>query len=305
MSSDFINSLPSELVTHVTSICGQRGARWLDDLEQIVGEVERMWRIKVGKPFSAGEYNFVAPANREDGELTVLKISPPFKTIEIFDEAAFLRNRNGKGAVKLLAEVRKSFSVLLEHAVPGNNLAELFADDQPAAIGPAFDVLRSIVSPVPDNSADLSTLDEWFAGMRRYKETKFPADYATKAFRIYEKLSTQPNRSSYLHGDFHPGNVVSATRAPFLAIDPKGIIGHIGYDIAVFLNNFHWWQEKRHDVGARLEHAVHQFAEAFEMNSIEIRQWAFAQMVLGAWWNFQDMPELYNNEVAKADIWDV
>jgi len=28
-------------------------------------------------------------------------------------------------------------------------------------------------------------------------------------------------------------------------------------------------------------------------------------MVLGAWWTFEETPAFYNNEVAKADIWNV
>ena len=305
MNSAFKDSLPSDLVTHVTSMCGRRGVQWLDDLEHIVADLRRLWSIEVGSPFPAGEFNFVAPATHSDGELMVVKISPPFDPIEIFDEAAFLRHRNGRGAVKLIAEEHSRFAILLEHALPGKNLAEMFENNEPEAVQPAIEVLRSIVSPVPANQADITNLDAWFRGMNRFEATKFPSDYAAKALKIYGELSVQPNRIFYLHGDFHPGNIVSATRAPFLAIDPKGIIGHIGYDLAVFLNNFHWWQETRSDIRPRLDRAVRQFADAFELDPMEIRQWGFAQMVLGAWWAFDETPDLYNNEVAKADIWDV
>jgi streptomycin 6-kinase len=108
-----------------------------------------------------------------------------------------------------------------------------------------------------------------------------------------------------LHGDFHPANIVSATREPFLVIDPKGIAGPVGYEIAVFLNNYHWWQETRADIRIRLDSAVRQFSAAFDIEPTELRQWAFAQMVLGAWWTFDEMPEIYQNEVVKADVWDI
>ena len=105
--------------------------------------------------------------------------------------------------------------------------------------------------------ADVDTLDQWFDNFRRYTETEFSAEYAAKAFEIYERLSIQPGRTFYLHGDFHPGNVVTATRSPFLAIDPKGIVGHLGYDIAVFVNNLHRWQKTYHDVHKLLEPRLH------------------------------------------------
>jgi streptomycin 6-kinase len=85
----------------------------------------------------------------------------------------------------------------------------------------------------------------------------------------------QRDRILYLHGDFHPANIVNATRAPYLAIDAKGIVGHIGYDIACFLNNFHWWQDEKPDVDERLENAVSQFADSFDIDPFELRQWAF------------------------------
>ena len=44
---------------------------------------------------------------------------------------------------------------------------------------------------------------------------------------------------------------------------------------------------------------------AFEIEAREIREWAYAQMVLGAWWNFADMPLHYDGSVGKADVWNV
>ncbi|MEO8572956.1 MAG: aminoglycoside phosphotransferase family protein [Pyrinomonadaceae bacterium] len=305
MNATFKDSLPDELITHVTSMCGERGVRWLTDLERNVGDLERIWSIKIEKPFSAGEYNFVAPALHADGELMVLKIAPPFDTVEIFGEASFLRHRDGNGAVRLIAEDTSRFAILLEHALPGENLAEMFKENETAATQPAIEVLRSILSPPPRDTAGIGTLDNWFDGLRRYSSTEFPAGYAAKALKIYDRLSGQSARTLYLHGDFHPGNIVSATRSPFLAIDPKGIIGHMGYDVAVYLNNFHSWNEHRSDIGVRLVEVITAFASAFDIHATELMEWAFAQKVLSAWWTFDETPEMYNNEVAKADIWDV
>jgi len=225
--------------------------------------------------------------------------------LEIFGEAAYLKYRNGNGAVSLLAEHPESRAIMIERALPGESLTEHFREREPECIEPAIDVLRTILRPVPADLVFVIMLDDWFDGLRRYPGTNFPKDYATKALNIYEKLSKQRGRVYYLHGDFHPANIVTATRSPFLAIDPKGLIGHLGYEIAVFLNNFHWWQETKVDVRERLASAVEKFAAAFDIDSVELRQWAFTQMVLGAWWTFDEMPEIYDNEVAKADIWNV
>jgi len=300
----FRATIPDELVTHTIAMCGRRGERWLDELTAVIRELESQWSVTVGDPFPAIEFNYVAGATGKNDQPLVIKIGPPFDDTEIFSEAKFLKVLNGRRTIKLLALDRVRRSILLERAIPGQNLAELFTGNELGAIGPAIEVLQVITHKPPQDLTDTISLDDWFDGLRRYSETDFPKNYAEKALEIYGDLSVKGSYR-YLHGDFHPGNVVSATRERFLAIDPKGIVGPIGYDIAVFLNNFHWWQEERADIKERLDQAVRKFAESFDIDEYDLRCWAFAQMVLGAWWTFDEMPDIYQNEVAKADVWDI
>jgi len=297
--------LPTELVKHVSAILGSQGEAWLDRLPRFVEDLRSEWSIEVKEPYAAGEFNFVAAAIRTNGEPVVLKIAPPYHDGEYLREAEFLRHRDGRGAVALLAQDIERRAILLGQAIPGKNLAEIFTGAELDAIDPAIDVLHSISEPAPKDLINVKTIDDWFAGLRRFEDTVFSADYAVKALDLYQRLTaTRP--LLYLHGDFHPANVVSAQREEYLAIDPKGVIGHIGYDIAVFLNNFHWWLENDPDVRQKLDAAVLSFSKAFDISPIELRQWAFAQMVLGAWWSFDEMPEHYDNAtVAKADVWNV
>ena len=304
MTRSFADSLPSELVTNIRAQFGRTGNEWLEGLPSLIAKLEDRWSLKVREPFPGIEYNYVAPAILQDSQHAVIKIAPP-EAVEIFGEAAFLKSRNGIGAVKLIAENGESRAILLERVFPGETLVECFRDSQPGAVEPAIKVLQAILRPVPDDTVDIIRLDDWWDGLRRYSSTSFPKNYAIKALDIYEKLSLEPARIFYLHGDFHPANFVSAERSPFLVIDPKGLIGHIGYEIAVFLNNFHWWQETKVDIRERLHKAIDQFSKAFHLSHDELRQWAYAQMVLSAWWTFDEMPTIYSNEVAKADIWDV
>jgi streptomycin 6-kinase len=299
----FKDRIPTELVTHTLASCGEDGEQWINELPQIIWQLEKLWSIDVGDPFPSIEFNYVAVATTSKGEATVVKIGPPFDDTEIFSEAVWLRSMKGAGAIRLLAEDRSRRAILIERAIPGKHLAELFSGNELEAIEPAIDVLRRIIRIHNGAMSEVIDLDDWFDGLRRSSKSAFPRDYTVKALDFYDRLRRVDR--FYLHGDFHPGNIVSASRSPYLAIDPKGIVGPVGYDIAVFLNNFHWWQETRTDVKDRLAIAVKSFADAFDVDPIELRQWAFAQMVLGAWWTFDEMPSVYNNEVAKADIWEV
>lgn len=296
---------PEELVTNVTAICGDRGKRWLGDLARTVANLEDRWRLSVEEPFPAGEFNFVAPAVHHDGTEVVVKISPPYERIEIFQEAQYLRARDGIGAVELLDVDRDLAAILLARARPGEPLFEKFADDPAGSIGAAIDVLSKVLKPTPKQLIDVGSLDVWFDNFRKFNETDFPRSYAEQAFEIYERLSKNRENIFYLHGDFHHGNIVTAERGPFVVIDPKGIVGHIGYEMSVFLNNLHWWQKGNGRLDELLDTAVREFSSGFSLAEREVREWAFAGMVIGAWWKLDDSPELYDNDVALADVWGV
>ena len=303
MPKRYEHSPPAELVKHVMAICGRRGEEWLENLPDTIRELETAWDVTVREPFEKGEYNFVAPASSLNGLDAVLKIAPPYERIEIFAEAEFLRSRIGKGCVTLLHEDRSRLAILIERARPGHSMDVHFDSDPFACVEPAIGVLRSIHTRPPASLKEVHRLDDWFSRFRRFRETDFPQGYGEKALAIYEKLRQQHSRIYYLHGDFHPGNVVTSNRDPFLAIDPKGLIGHVSYDIAVFLNNLHWWQKGKPGLGAELDNALMKFTRAFEIPEQELREAAYAFRVIGAWWNFEDMPEHYDNEVALADVW--
>ncbi len=302
--SDKTIELPPDLVKHVSESLGDAGRQWLADVPALVSHLESVWNVRVEQPFPNGEFNFVAPAAGADGESFIIKIAPPFVDGECYAEAAFLRHHHGKGCVRLLEQDRDARAMLLERALPGLNLSEEFAGRETEVVESAIGVLLAIQGPPPGDGVEVISLDNWFTNLERCEGSQFQVEYARKALEIYGRLSTQGPKT-YLHGDFHPGNIVTATREPYLAIDPKGIVGNVGYDIAVFLNNLHWWQIDKPDMKARLAAAVRQFADAFGIPEIELRQWAYAVQVLGAWWMFDEMPALYSGGVVKADMWDV
>lgn len=305
MDKGFLKSLPAELVSHVRAGCGDNGGQWLTDLPSMLETLESEWELKLEAPFPGIEYNFVAPARRVGGESVVVKIAPPWEPVEIFGEAAYLRHRDGNGCVRLLAEKQSLRAILIERIFPGEALFSHFAGRADECVAPAIQALQKVLMPVPVEVEHVVALDKWYAGLRRYLETAFPHAYAARALEIYDRLSKQPEKTFYLHGDYHPGNVVTRGESDFWVIDPKGVSGHIGFEIATFLNNLHWWQEKRADLHAFLDRAIAQFSEAFEIDPFELREWAFSQRVIGAWWNFVDMPELYDGRVVSANVWEV
>lgn len=120
MASGF--TIPTELAFHVTAICGESGKEWLASLPEIARHLQDRWSLKIGEPFAAGEFNFVAPAETDRGEPLVLKISPPYESLEIWNEAEYLRRRDGQGAVRLMREERSSRAILMSERFPARIL---------------------------------------------------------------------------------------------------------------------------------------------------------------------------------------
>lgn len=287
-----------ELVTHVTEILGRAGRIWLGELPELIAELERRWHITVGEPFAAGEFNFVAAARTNDGEPVVLKIAPPYPDNEARSEAAYLRYKAGEGCVRLIHQDRPLRSMLLERALPGENVAEIFAGSPVKMIEPGVEVLTAIACPEPADTSECLSLDRWFAGLEAAPAAGFSPAFARRALKFYAELRTE-RPAGYLHGDFHPGNIVSAQRERYLVIDAKGLIGHIGYDVAVYLNNLLFIHRDRQE----LHDAARMFAGALQMDEEHVRRWAYAGWVIGKWWSFKDMPACYEGGVEMAEFW--
>lgn len=302
MSSDFRATLPSEFVENVLGVCGPRGDAWLRDLPQRISELESKWKLKVGPHFNDLSYNFVAPADRADGLQLVLKLGLPADDGEYFGEVAYLRLLSGDGAVRLIDENRAARALLLQRAIPGDNLRIAFGRSHHKVVEAAIRILNGVIRKPPANKSDFIPLEQWTQKLNDPENKEFPANYIQKAIEIFD--GTNGTQYRLLHGDFHHENILSNGSETFLVIDPKGLIGDPRYDIAVFLNNHRDWLRSEPQLRSALGHAVNRFADEFGFSSSSIREWAFAQKVLGAYWTCAE-GHSWREQLASADIWDV
>ena len=79
-----------------------------------------------------------------------------------------------------------------------------------------------------------------------------------------------------LHQDLHPGNVLRAERQPWLAIDPKPLVGERAFSAVPLVRSFELGNERR-DVARRLARV----SEELELDRERVRLWSLAQIV--AW----------------------
>jgi streptomycin 6-kinase len=245
-------------------------ADWLASLPQIVDELSERWALRIGRPYKrprAGGVGWAARATRADGTKAVLKVNIPHQ--EALHEAAALELIGGDGAVAVLEAAPKLFALLLERLEPGAPLWEL-PDEEGVPI--AAGVLQRIWRPVPDGHP-FDHLADYAA---EWAET-----LAAPWDGLARELAGSMREEVLLHQDFHQGNVLSAQREPWLAIDPKPLVGEREFDTASLLRDRGW------EIDARVvKRRFDTLAALLELNRERMWGWGVVQAL--AWDNFDE-----------------
>jgi streptomycin 6-kinase len=282
---------------------GADGRAWLDRLPILLAACARQWDLSIGPPFANLSYHYAAPALRADGTAVVVKLCAP--TGEFTREAEALRIFDGLGAVQALAIDPEHEALLLERLEPGTSPHALV--DDAAAIAAAADVLRQLWRPAPPVHP-FPTVASWGAGLRRLRARfaggtgPFPRPLVEEAERLFVELGATMGAPMLLHGDLNFGNVLAAQRAPWLAIDPKGLIGEPAYDTGVLLRDPLPQLLQVPNPGRLLARRIDQLADELALDRARIRGWGLAQAVLSAWWSMEDHGHGWEPALACAEL---
>lgn len=219
---------------------------WRERLPSVVAAAASEWDLQVGEPFTVGQAGWAAPATLADGTEAVLKVSLPHR--EARGEAAALRLWDGQGAVRLLRHDAERWALLLERCRPGTRLVDAgLAPDEALTVAGRSLVRLWSIPPTGAAAAAFETVAdvcaEW-AGLvrRRMEELRPPFDPGLVALgaSLLEDLPRTATGEVVVHGDFNPGNLLAAEREPWLAIDPKPMVGDPGYDAAPMVEQIAW-----------------------------------------------------------------
>ncbi len=254
---------------------------WLQVLPGIIKSYEEKWQISIQGPFPNLSFNWVAPALCSDGTKAVFKVG--LETHELASEINALKAWQGKGAVQLLNSDAKSGALLLEKLEPGESFWH--NKDDALATNVCADLLLELwQAKVPENTR---TLENWTRELVDYHEKsdvkQLPQDLLDLAIQSRQEL-LQQSETVLLHADLHHDNILSATRQAYLAIDPKGIAGPKGYDVASFLMN-PYGVAKEKKLKQILEKRLNIFAEKLELSVKELASWGIMHCVLSVVWS--------------------
>ncbi len=295
--------IPDDFKREMIALHGDKGHIWLDRLPAILAACEERWAITIGSPFANLSFNYVAHAVQADGTNVVVKACSP--TSEFISESTALRLFDGHGMAQLLAYDSTDEVMLLESLQPGTALTAI--EDDERAISIAAGVMRQLWRPVPPDHPFKSVFD-WGKGFTRLRlhfnggNGPFPATLLAAAETLYAELSASMATPVLLHGDLHQDNILAAQRQPWLAIDPKGLIGEPAYETGPLLRNPLPQILQVPHPGRLLARRIDQLSDELDLDRARIRDWALAQSVLSAWWCIEDFGQVSEEYLACAAL---
>lgn len=289
MIRNLAQHLPSSFVDRIIELHAERGRVWLENLSLLLERAESRWSIKVQGRIDPLTYNFVALAEGLHGEKWVLKAGVPDR--ELSTEIEALRIYAGEGMVRLIDADADKGLLLLERLIPGKPLADLKDDEATTSI--ACGIMRRLRQPAPEEHA-FPAVEDWAKGFGRLRTEfdggtgPFDQELVGLAETLSSELTSSTKERVLLHGDLHHANILSAEREPWLALDPKGVVGEPEYEVGAFLRNPTPAIAKDPEIDQLLSRRLDQFSDELAFDRDRILGWGLVQAVLSAWWSYED-----------------
>jgi len=218
-----------------------------------------------------------------DGTRVVLKLTKG-------DEAhsgAVLRAYQGVGAVRVYES--ETGAALLERLDPGEQLVNVVkqgADEQ------ATQILAEVISKLARRPAlaECPTVADWGRGFDRYLESgdrQISRAVVNEARDLYRELVSSQRTTMLLHGDLQHYNILLDNERGWVAIDPKGVIGELEYEVGALLRNPVEMPETFANP-ATIKRRLEILTNSLHLDHSRTLKWSYSQAVLSAIWDIED-----------------
>lgn len=250
-------------------------ADWLERVPDLLAERREAWDLRLGEPYVAGAAGFLVRAELADDTPAVMKLVYPHREAE--HEAEALEVWDGDGAVRLLARDAAGWAMLLERCEPGRQVASL---DGEAALDVFVGLLPRLWKPADPLFRTLADEAAWWIECLPTNWERlgrpFERQLVEAAVDALASLAPTQGEQVLLHQDLHGENVLAAQREPWLAIDPKPLMGEREFGLAPIVRSFELGQGRR-GVLRRLDRLTAELG----LDRDRARGWALGQTV--AW----------------------
>jgi streptomycin 6-kinase len=255
-------------------------ARLNKDLSDRIVFYAQAWRVTIERTL-ATDTSVIVHGRRAEQPVVLKVVKEPGDEWRCGEIAAKFGGR-GVAHVYEYAEG----AALFERLDPGEPLAVLAKSGRDEEATDVLATLLSRMSPLdpPEWCPTVGGLGEGFARYVASGDERVPRALVEPAQRIYADLCRTERNPALLHGDLHHDNVLSDSARGWCAVDPKGVVGELEYEIGAALRN----PIDRPDLYAELdvvERRLDQFGLALGIDIGRARGWCFAQAVLAAIWS--------------------
>lgn len=253
------------------------------DLLERIQRHARAWRLAVEDVFQT-ETSAIASVTRE-GQPLLLKVVK--QQGDEWHSGKVLQAFAGMGVARLYEET--DGAMLIERLRPGNSLVSLVlnGDDEEATTILATIMQKMGGAEIPKSCV---TAQDWAKGFDRYLasgDDQISSQLVKSGQRVYTDLCGSQLQVRLLHGDLHHYNVLYDADRGWLAIDPKGVVGELEYEVGAALRN----PIERPDLFASastVKRRLKQFSSILTLDVERALAWGFAQAVLSAVWQVED-----------------
>ncbi len=280
-------SIPADFMSHAADDDGV--VRWLAQLPKLIESILTDWVLTPTGLVLTGTNAVVLHVVDEAGAPAALKVGWPHWEAE--REHLALRLWDGQGAVRLLRADPRRFALLLERA---DHRRDLNAQPVRQACQTAAGLYRLLHRPATEQFVRLSVLAaDWSRRLGRLHEHPLvPRRLVDRAASLAATLATDPQTDGVLlHTDLHFDNVLGATRAPWLVIDPKPLSGDPCFEVAPLLWNR--WPEVTASGGIRAAvlDRMYTVIDAAELDEDRVRDWVVVRQMVNVLWELESSPD--------------
>ncbi len=272
----------------------ESGRAWLRELPARVSRCASKWHLRIGPPFPQSFVSIVFPARRSDGSPAVLKIQWPHAESDYEHEA--LRLWNGHGAVQLYEFDSQEHALLIERCEPGDHLStvnpeeaiEVLAEMLPRLWVPAAQPFKTLAEECRQWRQELPSL--WDLAHRPFESALLDA-----ALEAMDRLCVPQSDPVLLHQDLHGDNVLRAAREPWLAIDPKPLIGEREFSLAPIIRSGELGHTR-----AAVVHRLDKLSSSLRLDRERCRLWTLVQTLA---WGFDGETVLDKHVETARWLW--
>lgn len=253
------------------------GGDWLAGLPRLIDDLIGEWRLTITDEPRFGECALVLPVATTERD-AVLKLTWPHAEAQ-FEHLA-LRAWDGRGAVRLLRADPAHFALLLER-LGDDDLTSVSVLEGCETIG---SLLRELDHPpLPQLPPFSATTERWLRLLDAGDEG-VPRRFTEQAASLLRGLASDATPPRLVHQDLHFENVLRATRAPWLAIDPKPINGPLEFGVAPAIWNRPDVTAAAHNARAHLLLRLGIMCDAAGLDEDKAAALTFVRVVINAIW---------------------